>query len=246
MYIPAPAKSHGSGSSNTREPTFLAATNTSGMGMSPAEASYWYPVASQLQLQQEACLPIPIQSQALRMRACVRQPLPTEDEAHINPQQYLQHCQSNPASCYMRNSSSGADMAAWWTGQTPQEILEGSSSWNQARRLQRSADLCTANSASTQSGYVIDTCATRGAGRTPWNSSLTLSRLVVALMDAYESSACNNTVSHSEALAVERIVKDLCTEVDCKAASAAVSIKSHPGLAAVLAVALACAAMLLL
>lgn len=49
-----------------------------------------------------------------------------------------------------------------------------------------------------------------------------LNRVLVALVDAFESSACNNTVTYSEAMAVQRILDDLCTSTPgCKAAQAA-------------------------
>lgn len=101
-------------------------------------------------------------------------------------------------------------------------------------KLQRVAEACSSRWAAGDQ-HVSDACATRGVSRTPWNNTLTLNRLVVALMDAYESSACNNTVTFSEALAVERIVDDVCSGTGCSMASRAILAGSGLGFVPVLA-----------
>jgi len=125
-----------------------------------------------------------------------------------------------------------------------QEALEQDSSWRKGDRLRRVAEACTSRWAAHDQ-HVTDACATRGVSRTPWNNTLTLNRLVVALMDAYESSACNNTVTFSEALAVERIVDDICSGAGCSVASRAILAGSGPGFALLLAAVAVLAAGLL-
>lgn len=215
-----PDGSTNSSSSHTSQvnASFLAATNSSSSsGGRPghATAAFWRSVAPVLRLEQPACVLLPVSLDSVRYRACASAQPPASPDA------VAQHCQESPAACFVRNASDAADFESWWLGPSPQQHLEDSSSWKDAGRLQRVASECM-QAWAAKGKLVTDTCATRGIGASPWNNSLMLNRVLVALVDAFESSGCNNTVTYSEAMAVQRILDDLCTSTPgCKAAQAA-------------------------
>jgi hypothetical protein len=214
-----PDGSTNSSSSHTSQDSasFLAATSSNGSGggrAGHATAAFWRGVASELRLEQPACVPLPVSLDSMRYRACKSAQDPAASES------VAQHCQESPGNCFVRNASDAGDLQAWWLGSSPEHHLEDSSSWKAAGRLQRVASECS-QAWAAKDKLVSDSCATRGIGAAPWNNSLMLNRVLVALVDAFESSGCNNTVTYSEAMAVQRIVDDLCASTPgCKAAQA--------------------------
>lgn len=239
-----------------KEPALLVHTRTNSDGSEADHSStiaFWRAAAAALKLQQPACLPITAQFDELRLRSCAArqlqgsQPRADAQQTESAVLRYQQLCEANPAACFMRNASTAADVSQWWTGDSPQETLESSSSWRDRQRLQRIAQSCADSWAVQDRVHVLDKCATRGVGRMPWNNSLTLNRLLVATMDAYESSGCNNTVTFSEAMAVEIALRDLCSDSNCQATSSAAAGRRQAGSRPlVLAVLLAAAAWLAL
>lgn len=211
-----------------------------------AAADYWKAVAGQLKLQQPACLPDPSLVSSLRFRGCAWQ-RGDKFQAPSRPLEQLSEvCHGDFGACFTRNASLAGDVEAWWTGAAPRRFLEADSSWS-AERIQTAAGEC-GRSWHAPDRRVTDSCATRGVGPAPWNNSVMLNRVIVALVDAFESSACNNTVTFSEAMAVQQIVRDLCVEAGCQpkssAAAPACSRVSLLLLVALLAVVLATSSLL--
>jgi hypothetical protein len=180
-----------------------------------ASAAYWKSVASALKLEQPACLPDPSKVNTLRFRACTWQRGNNLLEPVKSLGQLSDMCHSNFQSCFVQNASRAGAVEAWWTGAAPKTFLEQDSSWTNSGKIQEVARRCEA-SWQAPDRRVSDVCATRGVGQSPWNNSLLLNRVIVALVDAYESSGCNNTVTFSEAMAVQQILRDLCAEAGCQ------------------------------
>lgn len=198
--------------SNLADATFLAAQNTTSRAAGPVitDPVFWKQAAAVLQLKQPTCVPLLTKLDGLRFTACSWQQLDQPGKAKL-PDQLPAVCKSNPKACFVVNASIASDMSAWWLEARPQRMLEDNSSWRDPAKLQRVSEFC-ADKWAARGEWVKDACATRGVGSQPWNNSLMLNRMVVALVDAFESSACNNTVAYSEAMAVQKIVADLCNQ----------------------------------
>lgn len=201
--------------------TFLASaslapnSNSSLRSTSPNnDPAFWKQVASAMQLTAPTCVPMLSKLDGIRFTACSWQQLEQPSKPKAAADQLPTVCQSNPKACFVANASLSSDMEAWWLGARPKCMLEDNSSWKDPSRLQRVSQFC-ADKWAAQAEWVTDVCATRGVGSTPWNNSIMLNRMVVALVDAFESSACNNTVAFSEAMAVQKIVADLCSTAKC-------------------------------
>jgi hypothetical protein len=254
VYLQPNGTAQASTSSSDGNVIWLTAANTSGIagsagaGTSSSEASraaataaQWKSVAYALNLTQPICLPVPGRFKWLRYRVCSQARGQQNEPSDLAVEEVAGLCRADPASCFMRDGGNSADFNAWWAGTVPERNLEDSSSWKAAGSIQRAGETCEAAWAS-KGKRVSDSCATRGIGTAPWNNSLMLNRLIVAVVDAYESSACNNTVTFSEAMAVEKIVNDLCVGSGCRAQQARASggagglARVAPWLAAVLAV----------
>lgn len=248
VYLQPNGTAKASNASSDGTVILLTASNTSstggsaGAGTSPAAATaaQWKSVASALNLTQPTCLPVPARVERLRYRACLQARGRQSEPSDLAVEHMAERCRSDPAGCFMRNASSAADFNAWWAGTSPEQNLEDSSSWKAAGSIQRVGEACEAAWAA-KGKRVSDSCATRGIGASPWNNSLMLNRVVVAVVDAYESSACNNTVTFSEAMAVRQIVNDLCVESGCQAPQARASGSANRvvGVASLLALVLA-------
>lgn len=229
VYLRPDGSTNSSSSSYTSQDnasaSFLAANNSSSSNSSrprQATAAFWRSVATALRLEQPACVPKPVSLESMRYRSCASEQPP------ISPDAVPKHCQESPAACFVRNASDASDLETWWLGPSPQQHLENDSSWKDAGRLQQVASDCS-EAWAAKGKLVTDTCATRGIGASPWNNSLMLNRVLVALVDAFESSGCNNTVTYSEAMAVQRILDDHCTSTPgCKAAQAAAAQAATP------------------
>jgi hypothetical protein len=167
-----------------------------------------------MELKAPTCVPLLSKLDGIRFTACSWQQLEQPNKPKAAADRLPTVCQSNPKACFVPNASLSSDMGAWWLGARPQRMLEDNSTWKDPNRLKRVSEFC-AEKWAAQGEWVTDACATRGVGSTPWNNSLMLNRMVVALVDAFESSACNNTVAFSEAMAVQKIVADLCSSAKC-------------------------------
>jgi hypothetical protein len=211
--------------------TFLAASaaarNASSLHSTPpnSDPAFWKQVASAMQLTESTCVPLLSKLDGIRFTACSWQQLQQPNKPKAAADQLPTVCQSNPKACFVANASLPSDMEAWWLGARPQRMLEDNSSWKDPSRLQRVSQFC-ADKWAAKGEWVTDACATRGVGSMPWNNSLMLNRMVVALVDAFESSACNNTVAFSEAMAVQKIVADLCSQAGCASSGGQGSSKS--------------------
>jgi hypothetical protein len=198
--------------------------NSTGMPL-----AFWQQVAAGLKLRAPACVPNPRALTQLRQYACGRSTTAPRGAAG---EALLRACTQDPTACFVRDASNQDEAAAWWRGVAPQAALESSSSWRAPGRLSNAAAACS-DAWARNTSLVQAVCATRGTGRGGFGATIRLGRLAVALLDGFEASGCNNTITFSEDMAVQRLVSDLaCSGGTCVARAAASGAGARPQLAA--------------